>query len=363
MIKTIRIPSLVVAVAAVAATAVAAASFVEGCYAPIVLTTRTNLPLQVPSAKDVQAFLATPGNWPKIVTTSFGVEFLEDATIAAQKPMQVGSTVTELFGLPPVLALSVRWTCTEYVMTPNKNNNKRKRTKITTKTTPPLSATGGRLKFVSAEGLEGIARNCEMVFDIKEGDVVKEEGITTMKTPPVAVSLMMRYEPVSPLAVLAAPILAVDNAVAIKFLLPKQLNANRLPKLHKFRTLMGNLYGVAGIAHLADCVLGPSQLLTTAGAPPFPMLPLLGQVYALLWCCAGPLSFALSRTGSAGFADIGLIVYGLVEVIGAGLISATYASGEAPGIVDPILNATLVQAVVLAAWFYSANKKEPQTPS
>ena len=54
--------------------------------------------------------------------------------------------------------------------------------------------------------------------------------------------------------------------------------------LDRFRTLMGTLYGVAGIAHAADCLAGPSALLTAAGAPPFQELPPPAQALAGAWC-------------------------------------------------------------------------------
>lgn len=74
-------------------------------------------------------------------------------------------------------------------------------------------------------------------------------------------SLQMEYKPPSPLAILAIPILTLDNALALKVLLPsvllleessssptttnnKDKNVPPLP-LDKFRSLMGNLYGIA----------------------------------------------------------------------------------------------------------------------
>mmetsp|Transcript_32484 Transcript_32484/g.59595 ORF Transcript_32484/g.59595 Transcript_32484/m.59595 type:complete len:122 (+) Transcript_32484:435-800(+) len=117
---------------------------------------------------------------------------------------------------------------------------------------------------------------------------------------------------------------------------------------------MGNLYGVAGLAHLADCLVGNSQLLTMAGSPSYYELPVVGQLLALVWCAVGPLSFALKD--GKGYADMGLIVYGLVEVLGAGLITLNYGNGVDG--MNAFVNAVLVQGVVAGAWFYSANKKE-----
>eukprot|EP00571_Detonula_confervacea_P008561 CAMPEP_0172315082 /NCGR_PEP_ID=MMETSP1058-20130122/24053_1 /TAXON_ID=83371 /ORGANISM="Detonula confervacea, Strain CCMP 353" /LENGTH=152 /DNA_ID=CAMNT_0013029079 /DNA_START=248 /DNA_END=703 /DNA_ORIENTATION=+ len=110
--------------------------------------------------------------------------------------------------------------------------------------------------------------------------------------------------------------------------------------LDKFRSLMGTLYGIAGIAHLYDCVLGPSQLLVAAGNPPFHDLPIVGQVMAIIWCLMGPIAFVLSRQGSGRIADAGLVAYGVVEV-GVAAFSPDAST---------VVNASLVQGIVLAAW-------------
>ena len=75
---------------------------------------------------------------------------------------------------------------------------------------------------------------------------------------------------------------------------------------------MGALYGVAGVAHAADCLAGPSDLLTLAGAPPFYELPALGLAFALLWCLSGPAAYACARVGGR-VADAGLVQYGAIE--------------------------------------------------
>ncbi|CAB9527587.1 expressed unknown protein [Seminavis robusta] len=318
----------------------ASSSMAANALSAITVTTRTTIPDQSP--KDVQDFLASPGNWPKIVSTSMGVESEQNDV---DKPLPVGGTVDELFGLPPILPLYVSWTCT-------KNNNYR----------PPSSSANtkqqqnalGRLEFFSTKGLQGVAENCEMVFDIQQQQLQQQSSSSGTN-----VVLNMKYDPVSFLAVLAVPILTLDNTIALQFLLPAAMRDQ--PELDKFRNLMGSLYGVAGLAHLADCIVGDSQLLTMAGAPTFDMLPLVGQVYALLWCLMGPLSFAMTKLfGGKGFADMGLILYGLVEVVGAGLIDVFYGSGSLEAsallIMNPLLNAILVQAVVAGAWSYSANK-------
>lgn len=116
--------------------------------------------------------------------------------------------------------------------------------------------------------------------------------------------------------------------------------------LNKFRSLMGTLYGVAGVSHAYDCFFGSSQLLLIAGLSPFHDLSLGGQAFAVVWCAAGPLSFILSQYGDGRLADIGLISYGAIEIGGA-LFSPH---------ISTIVNAIVVQAIVLAAWIYSRQK-------
>ena len=60
----------------------------------------------------------------------------------------------------------------------------------------------------SADGLAGVATDCRMDFSIEaDGDAS-------------IVNLAMSYEPASPLALLAAPVLVVDNWLALNVLLP-----------------------------------------------------------------------------------------------------------------------------------------------
>jgi len=159
---------------------------------------------------------------------------------------------------------------------------------------------------------------------------------------------------VSPLAVLATPVLYLDNALALKVLLPRALAAaapQRAP-LDDFRRLMGTLYGFAGLAHAFDLAVGGSQLLQAAGCPPFLELPVAGQMLAVVWCLAGPAAAAASWVG-ASVADAGLVAYGVVEVSCAVLATAIYAdSADSP----VLLNAALVQAAVAASWLYSSQK-------
>eukprot|EP00553_Chaetoceros_curvisetus_P002878 CAMPEP_0204629778 /NCGR_PEP_ID=MMETSP0717-20131115/18897_1 /ASSEMBLY_ACC=CAM_ASM_000666 /TAXON_ID=230516 /ORGANISM="Chaetoceros curvisetus" /LENGTH=219 /DNA_ID=CAMNT_0051646819 /DNA_START=76 /DNA_END=735 /DNA_ORIENTATION=+ len=115
--------------------------------------------------------------------------------------------------------------------------------------------------------------------------------------------------------------------------------------LDTFRSLMGTLYGIAGLAHAVDCFLGSSQLLMAAESAPFFELPFLGQVVVTLWCLAGGLAFILSRRGGI-LADVGLVIYGLVEMLTASLSPS----------MTTFLNAALVQIIVFASWLYSRQK-------
>lgn len=128
----------------------------------------------------------------------------------------------------------------------------------------------------------------------------------------------------------------------------QQQQTDNNENLDKFRSLMGTLYGIAGIAHAIDCFLGPSQLLIAAGNLPFHELPILGQAMATIWCLSGPLAFVLSRQGSGAIADIGLVTYGVVEV-GVAAFSPDAST---------VVNASLVQGIVLAAWLYSRQKSD-----
>jgi len=180
----------------------------------------------------------------------------------------------------------------------------------------------GRLEFKSSDGLQNIAKNCEMIFNVKDDQSA---------TGGTGVSLNMKYEPENILAILAIPILTVDNAVALKFLLPAAMR------------------------------IAPE--LATAGAPIFAMLPQEGQALVLLWCSMGPICWTLSKLGGAGYADIGLLLYGLVEVGCAGLVTLKYGPATSEGFIsmNAFVNASIVQGVVAGAWLYSSNKPPLQT--
>jgi len=149
----------------------------------LTLTTRSRVPNSTP--QELQQFLATPANWPRIVLSSVGVE---GASTAA--PLRPGAEVDELFGLPPVLPLRVKWRCE--------------------------AAGANSLDVRSADGLDGVATDCRMDFSIEaDGDAS-------------VVDLAMSYEPASPLAVLAAPVLIVDNWLALNVLLPRAFSGSPL---------------------------------------------------------------------------------------------------------------------------------------
>ena len=134
-------------------------------------------------------------------------------------------------------------------------------------------------------------------------------------------------------------------------------NEAQLP-INKFRSLMGNLYGVAGLAHAADCYFGDSQLLVAAGSPPAQDLPLAGQSLVALWCVAGPIAFGASKVGGVA-ADLGLLFYGAVEVAGAAILESELPNlGGTAADIDPLINSVVVQGIVLAPWLYSKNKEE-----
>jgi hypothetical protein len=112
------------------------------------------------------------------------------------------------------------------------------------------------------------------------------------------------------------------------------------------------LYGIAGILHFADCFFGSSELFTNFGWPSFYELSIAGQLLVLLWCAMGPVAYALSLFG---LEDVGLVCYGIVEVSLTILANQQFAPAEGTNSgLDPVANAVLVQAVILASWIYSS---------
>ncbi|KAJ1631409.1 hypothetical protein T492DRAFT_996017 [Pavlovales sp. CCMP2436] len=270
--------------------------------APGAIVLRTTGRVPKTSVATLTAFLATPSSWPQIVASSSSVE-----GVNADKPLRKGLSVTEVFGLPPVLPLRVEWTCAS------------------------VDVRGGSLDVRSPVGLTGVAIDCRMAFTVSQ----EEDSAAT-------VELAMSYEPQSALGRIVVPVLWVDNWLALNVLLPFALAS----PLDRFRRLMGGLYGSAGIGHFLDCVVGPSTLLTQAGLQPFAALGPAAQAAALGWCAVGPAAFILSLRGGKA-ADAGLVAYGFLEVGCAVLVEA---AGGGHAVLAP---AAAVQAVIAASWIYS----------
>mmetsp|Transcript_41293 Transcript_41293/g.99478 ORF Transcript_41293/g.99478 Transcript_41293/m.99478 type:complete len:190 (-) Transcript_41293:352-921(-) len=144
---------------------------------------RTSAKTNQMTATELQDYLSRPIHWPEIVASSNSVGSLENDDYNENDPLQVGNQVKEFFGLN---LLSVTWTCT--------------------KNEP------GKLVVKAPEGLPSIAKECSMKFDITD---VSEDGEATAK-----VVLTMGYDPVSPIALFATPVLVLDNWMALKVLLP-----------------------------------------------------------------------------------------------------------------------------------------------
>lgn len=262
------------------------------------LTTTAKNPLRHAAA--LQDYLSRPVHWPKIVLSSDKVE--SNNSFNVENSMQPGQSVDELFGMG---LLRVNWICSQ--------------------------AQPGRFVVKSLTGVTGIANNCTMEFNIQDDNV----------------DLTMGFTPVSLLAYLAIPALVIDNWLALNMLLPAAIDPT---PLNSFRKLMGVLYACAGLAHAIDICFGDSVLFTTFDLPRFVDLSIEGQAYAVLWCAVGPLSYLLSHTsnGSKRLGDLGIFIYGFVEVLGAVLSGNQHAWTNAFG----------VQIVVIAAWFYSSQKED-----
>jgi len=137
-------------------------------------------------------FIATPTNWPSIVASSHSVKKPSDQNNEINQALNVGDKVEEIFGLPPILPLSVSWEC---VVKDERN---------------------GELKFYSKNGVPNFAKNCWMNFSFSASEVSSGPDKTT-------VQLVMEYEALNPLVTAATPLLNADNALALKVLLPLAL--------------------------------------------------------------------------------------------------------------------------------------------
>ncbi|OEU10882.1 hypothetical protein FRACYDRAFT_246757 [Fragilariopsis cylindrus CCMP1102] len=310
---------------------------------PSTTKTKTKTTNKVVSVSPLQDFISRPIHWPDIVLSSDSVEVIkkqqkqsssakkntssflqriltdksnntEDKTddrltsstssSSSSSILQVGDIVNEYFALNQ---LQVQWECIK-----NEPN---------------------QLIVSSINGLDGIATDCIMNFEFFNDN--DNAVIDNDKESSTVVQLTMEYTPASPIAIVATPILIIDNWIALNILLPIAIDTK---PLNSYRTLMGNLYGIAGIAHLYDILFGGSQLFISAGVSPFENLSFNGQIYAIVWCIMGPISYGLSKISTSinnnainnnnnddsnsiskipitiNLADIGLILYGIVEV-------------------------------------------------
>jgi hypothetical protein len=272
------------------------------------------------SALSVQDYISRPIHWPEFVLSSNRVSILgngkKNKNNDNSQVLTKGMKVEEYFGMN---LLFVEWTCLQNVP--------------------------GNF-VVTSDGLSGIASNCKMAFTFKEDTASAE------------VQMIMEYTPESILAILATPILVVDNWLALNILLKAAVDPTPLAS---FRKLMGTLYGIAGIGHLLDVTIGGSQLFQRANIPPFEDLPTEGQIYAIVWCLVGPSAYLLSKQRQQrqqiseisdfkftpiNLGDVGIVLYGLVEVFGAYLTSQP----------EVLMNANVVQCIVASAWIYSYKK-------
>ena len=145
-------------------------------------------------------FLATPTNWPKIVLSSNSVKEPRNKSNRVDIPLKVGDEVEEVFGLPPLIPLSVVWKCVEssppIYNKDGANNDDQK----------------GRLEFYSSGGVPNLARDCSMKFYIESVNGEKNTSVVKMD---------MEFDLISPLLLFGAtPLLKLDNDIALKVLLP-----------------------------------------------------------------------------------------------------------------------------------------------
>jgi hypothetical protein len=140
------------------------------------------------SQNEIFDFIATPTNWPSIVASSHSVKKPLSQNNEIDQPLEVGDEVEEVFGLPPILPLSVKWKCVV------------------------KDKTSGEIKFYSKEGVPNFAKNCFMNFSFSSAGPEK-----------TTVQLVMEYETLNPLVTAATPFLNADNNLALKVLLPLAL--------------------------------------------------------------------------------------------------------------------------------------------
>jgi len=239
----------------------------------LVLTTRTTV---AAAPKTVHAYLSTPANWPALVLSSAAVE----GTTAA--PLAPGDAVEEIFGLPPLLPLSVKWECVA------------------------ADPERGVLDMRSAAGVAGVASDCRMAFAVEAAPGGGAD-----------VTLEMSYEPESPLAYLAVPALVVDNAIALRLNLPRLLAGPRTSvaalKTELLALADGKMYGAvpftaaeaARFDQLVDALSAKSPTASPAGSGRF------SGDWDLLWTTESEIR-ACVKSGLLGCACTG--VYQNIDV-------------------------------------------------
>jgi hypothetical protein len=182
------------------------------------------------SSARLHDFLATPSNWPRIVASSHSVKPSTSKSNRVDVPLQVGDEVEEVFGLPPLLPLSVVWKCIES-SPPSPPSLSSLSTKggrgggkgLFSRNGNGSSNNDGRLEFYSANGVRNLAKDCYMKFFIEDVSDGENENDTNANatTDACKVTLDMEFDPVLPLLVMGAtPLLKLDNDLALKVLLP-----------------------------------------------------------------------------------------------------------------------------------------------
>ena len=169
------------------------------------LTTTASLPSV--SSQRVKDFLATPSNWPTIVASSKAVAGVDGSDVS--RPLEEGESVDETFGLLPILPLRVRWQRT-------------------------AASDPNALAFRSPQGVPGLATDCAMDFTFAD------EGDSGCR-----LELVVSYEPASPVATGVAPLLAADNELALKVLLPRALGGGASGPVGSSDPIAGPLVALA----------------------------------------------------------------------------------------------------------------------
>lgn len=160
---------------------------VERKSSPEVVTIASEVFLDSADPVEVLRLVSTAVNWPSIVLSSCSVAGQTTA------PLAVGDVVREYFGVPLLWTPSVEWTC------------------------EAADLAQGIVDVRSASGVAGLADSCRMLFTAVRG----KAGGTQLR-------LEMSYRPLGLLAWLARPLLEADNALALRLLVPKELERQGL---------------------------------------------------------------------------------------------------------------------------------------